>query len=92
MDEKENMTQETMEPVPYLVHESMLARQDLIIKRLWITVILLIVLLVGTNAGWIVYESQFEDVVVTQDVDTGEGDAVIAGVGDVNYGESTPNG
>lgn len=29
------------------------------IRRLWVTIILLLVLLVGTNAGWIYYESQF---------------------------------
>ena len=28
------------------------------IKRLWITVILLIILLVGSNIAWIIYESQ----------------------------------
>ena len=35
------------------------------IKKLWVIIILLIVLLVGTNAGWIYYESQFEDVTTT---------------------------
>lgn len=38
------------------------------IKRLWIVVILLIVLLVGTNAMWIYHESQYEDATITQDV------------------------
>lgn len=38
------------------------------IKRLWIIIILLIVLLVGTNCAWIYYESQFEDATITQDV------------------------
>lgn len=35
------------------------------IKKLWVIIILLIVLLVVTNAGWIWYESQFEDVTTT---------------------------
>lgn len=30
------------------------------IKRLWITILLLIVLFAGSNLAWIVYESQFE--------------------------------
>lgn len=45
--------------VPYIVHESMMARQERTIKRLWILVILLILLLFGSNAAWIWYESQF---------------------------------
>lgn len=65
------------------------------VKRLWIIIILLIVLLVATNAGWIWYNAQFEDVTttqeVTQDVDTGEGSAIISGIGDV-YGEGTSDG
>ena len=61
------------------------------IKRLWITVILLIVLLVGSNIAWIVYEAHFEDKTeITQDVDTGSGSAVVNGIGDV-YGEGKTN-
>lgn len=39
------------------------------IKRLWVLIILLIVLLFGTNAAWIYYESQFEEYTITQDVE-----------------------
>lgn len=53
--------------VPYIVHESIMARMERMIKRLWILCILLVLLLVGTNAAWIVYENSFEDIVVTQD-------------------------
>jgi MFS-type transporter involved in bile tolerance (Atg22 family) len=56
------------------------------IKRLWITIILLIVLLVGTNVAWIIYEAQFTDTEVTQEVDTGNGRATVSGTGDI-YGE-----
>lgn len=67
--------------VPYIVHEGAMARMERTIKRLWILIILLAVFLVGTNAAWIYYESQFETVETTeifQDVDTGEnGMAVI---------------
>lgn len=51
--------------VPFIVHESDMARLERSIKRLWILLILALVLLVGTNAVWIAYESQFEDVVTT---------------------------
>ena len=54
--------------IDYIVHESQMARMERIIKRLWILAIVLIVLLFGTNAGWIWYESQFTDEVITQDV------------------------
>jgi hypothetical protein len=82
-------------PVPYIVHESDMARLERTIKRLWILLILLIVLLVGSNIAWTIYEGQFETVEtteITQDVDTGEGDAFVSGTGDVNYGESSTDG
>ena len=69
-----------MKDIPYLVHESQMARMERIIKRLFVLCVILIVLLFGTNAGWIWYESHFEDVetTVTQELDSGEGgDAII---------------
>ena len=84
--------------VPYIVHEGIMARMERTIKRLWILAIILIVALVGTNAGWIYYESQWQYVdtttsqEVTQDVDSGGGSATITGIGDVNNGESSTNG
>ena len=45
--------QSTPENVPYIVHESSMARMERQIKRLWITVLVLIFLLVGTNAAWL---------------------------------------
>jgi len=74
------------------IQEMYAASMERTIKRLWITTILLIVLLVGSNICWIVYENQFEDVTeVTQDVDTGNGEAVVNGIGDLNYGENKAN-
>lgn len=79
-----------MEVMATAVHESMMARMERTIKRLWILCIVLIVVLVLTNAGWLYYESQFvtEETTVEQEVDTGEGDATVIGVGDYN-GEGT---
>lgn len=79
--------------VPFYVIESVLDRQGSIIKRLWIMCILLIVLLVGTNALWIWYESQFEDVITSQEVeqeietDDNDGDLTVTGIGNI-YGEN----
>ena len=50
------------EAVPYIVHESAMARTERGAKRLWTAIILLIVLLVGSNGAWLWYESQFETV------------------------------
>jgi hypothetical protein len=43
-------------------HEQEAVRQERTIKRLWILCILLVIMLVGTNIGWFIYESQFEDI------------------------------
>ena len=57
-----NNEKTTPEAVPYIVHESAMARAERGAKRLWIVIILLIVLLVGSNGAWLWYESQFETV------------------------------
>ena len=66
-------TQNSPENVPYIVHESSMARMERQIKRLWITVLVLIVMLVATNGAWILHESQMETIYqeVTQEADTG---------------------
>ena len=56
------------EAVPFIVHEGMMARAERTAKRLWITILLLIVLLVSTNGMWIWYESQFQYYQTTQEV------------------------
>ena len=63
--------QNAPESVPYIVHEASMARMERQIKRLWITVLILVFLLVGTNATWLYYESQWETICqeVTQEAD-----------------------
>ena len=75
------------ETVPYIVHEGMMARAEITIKRLWITILLLIVLLVGTNAGWIWFESQFEDIAISQENEDGYNNFV-GNDGDIFNGET----
>lgn len=53
--------------VPYIVHESMMARAERSAKRLWTVIILLIVFLVASNGAWLWYESQFETVVTNEE-------------------------
>lgn len=61
--------------IPYIVHEGEVARMERTIKRLFVICILLIVVAVGTNAYWIWYEAQWQDEVITQEIqqDSGEG-------------------
>ena len=56
------------EKVDWIVHESIVASMERHIKRLWILCIIIFAALIGTNAGWIWYESQFEDQVITQEI------------------------
>ena len=79
--------------IPYFSHEGDMARMERANKRLWIVVLVLIAVLLGTNGAWLYYESQFVDEIsVKQDVDTGDGDAVVNGIGDLNYGTSETDG
>ena len=74
--------------VPFVVHENLRAQMSAANARLIRVIVLLIVLLVGSNFAWLWYESQFESMTIEQEVDTGEGDAFVVGNGDLNYGES----
>lgn len=74
--------------IPYYIHEGEMERMTRVNKRLWIALIIVILLFVGTNAGWIIYENQYQTYYVQQEVDTGNGSAYVSGVGDVSYGES----
>lgn len=76
--------------------EAFVAMTERTIRRLWILCIILILLLAGTNGAWIYYESQYEDVVTTNEIETdaGEGGNASAIMGDgneVNYGEGKNN-
>lgn len=57
------------------IQEMYAASMERTIKRLWITTILLIVLLVGSNVGWLIYESQYieveQTIEATQQADNG---------------------
>lgn len=78
------------EPVPFIVHEADMARAERNSKRLWIVVIILILALILSNAGWIAYEAQFEDVVTTEiEQDTGDGYGNNYIVGGDFHGEAT---
>ena len=72
-------------------HEGTVAMMERTIRRLWITTILLIVLLVATNGAWLWYESQFEYFTVTQESETGTNN-YIGNDGEISYGTTDDNG
>lgn len=75
------------ESVPYIAHESAMARAERTVKRLWITILTLIFLFVGSNCAWIWYESQFEDIEIVQENADGY-NSFIGNDGDIVYGET----
>ena len=79
MSEKDTM--------PISVHEYDMARMERTIKRLWIVLLVTIFCLVGSNLAWTIYESQFQDVVITQEADTRNGGSnYMNGTGEFSYG------
>lgn len=76
--------------------DSFIMLQEKTIRRQWITIILLILIAVGSNMAWLYHESQFTDEVITtqeitQDLEADGGDAIINDGVHLN-GESTTNG
>ena len=77
--------------VPYVVHESAMARSERHNKRLWIVILVLIGALIGTNLAWIIYDAQFETVEtiteeydIEQDAEGGNNNSIINGGSIVN--------
>jgi len=76
--------EKTMDPVPYYMHEEIMARQERNTKRLFVLCIIIFVALIGTNAAWIWYENQFiDEVTITQENDDGYNN-YIGNDGDIN--------
>ena len=72
--------------VPYIAYEAALTKAEFSFKRLWAAIILLIVLLFGSNAGRLYYESQFEETATTIEAEADDGgNAVANNNGMVNY-------
>lgn len=72
--------------IPYYVHEGEMVRMERMNKRWFVAFIVVLAMLFATNAGWIIYESQFETVDIDQQVETGDSPAVVSGTGDAIYG------
>jgi hypothetical protein len=64
----DDMTNVVMSSADWQRNEQRHLRRE---KRLIAIIVLTIVLLVGSNIGWMVYENSFEDIVITQENDDG---------------------
>lgn len=87
-------------PIQRYYYEDMMCRRDKEVekwqsacKKVFIALIVAICIIIGGIIGFIFYERQFttEEQTVTQDIDTGDGDLVMTGIGDLYYGESPAN-
>ena len=81
------------ESVPYIVHESSMARMERQVKRLWIAVIVAVVFLFASSAiftwAWMQYDYSSKEIVYQQD---GEGTNIIGDSNEVdNYGAESDN-
>ena len=89
--------QEKLDEVQIKVEQNTLALEMLrelkkSAQRKFIIIVILIIALIGTNVGWLIYNSQFEIVADTEEtiVDGGNGVATYlenSNSGDINYGK-----
>lgn len=67
--------------------ESALAMAERTIRRLWITILVLIVLMAGMAVGFFAYEAQFEEYSESTEIEAEQqGDYNFVAGGDLNYG------
>ena len=88
--EKRKVIAQTPKDVPYIAHESAVAKLERVIKRLWVLALVLIVLLAASNAAWLYYESSFEEIRIEQDNESGYNN-FIGNDGDIYNGETDNN-
>lgn len=80
----ENCTVRKAEPVPYIVHEGVMARMERTIKRLWILVIVLILVIVSTVGVFVWYLNQYDFESYTYEQD-GQGVNIIGSRNGVDF-------
>ena len=74
--------------IPYYVHEGEMYRVERLNKRWFIAFVIVLVMLFVTNAGWIIYDHQFETYSYEQDVRSDQDVALAminSGEGSVTY-------
>ena len=80
------------ESVPYIVHESSMARMERQVKRGWIALIVAVALLFASNVlwlyAWMQYDYSSEETIVDVNSDDGGNANYIGNDGDIVNGES----
>lgn len=85
-DQKKLTAEQETATIQLFMHEREMSRLEQIIRKLWILVIVVFIALVLTNAGWIIYENQFEEIRIEQEATTdGGGSNYLNGTGEVRY-------
>ena len=78
--------------VPYVAHESAMARAERVIKRQWIAIILLICMLFGAFGLFVWYESLYETIDYSYDYSQdGQGTNIIGNDNEVDNGAKIEN-
>ena len=85
------MENKTPTEISYYAHEAEVVRLERHNKRAYILTLIIFIALILTNAGWIIHESLYENVVVTENTQDGEGVNIIGG-GDISYGAEADSG
>ena len=84
----------TVDPVPYIVHESAMARNERTIKRLVIALIIAVALIFASNAAWLYAWMQYDYTSEESVVDISASDGVanyIGNDGDIVNGADNGN-
>lgn len=76
--------------VSFIAFESVTARLERTIRRLWLALIVLIMAFF-IESMYIAFTGIEETTTITQDVDTGNGSASIVGMGDINAENTSDN-
>ena len=81
--------------IPYFCHEGEMNRLERVNRRYFVIILILILILVGSNVAWMLYESQFETVTTTTEtveIDATDEANVIGFIGsenEVSYGNES---
>lgn len=74
--------------IPLAAHELDMARGERANRRLWIVVIVLIVAALASNLAWVIYETQYTDVDIDQEVEQQAETGNNVFIGGDSYGEA----
>lgn len=85
MRNKEGVQLSEQNDVKYYAIDVIVDRFDRINRRLIAVIILLVVLLVGSNIAWVVYENQFDDLKIEVEQEAEEGTNNFANDGSFIY-------